>query len=102
MYIIKDVKDRTHNCPIHDEGKVKVVEVEKAKITALIDSKRAFEGSTIVYSPQECNNKHCKLRKFCFPEGLFPGDRCTIVKVLGKVHECQENYDLTKVLLKID
>jgi uncharacterized protein len=101
VYIIKDVKDTHHPCPIHDGGKVKVVEVEKSDILALIDSKVAFEGSNIIFNPTSCDNK-CKQKELCSPEGLYKNDRCKIIKNLGKPQiECIKGLDLNLVLLRI-
>jgi len=100
IYTIKEVKDTEHPCPIHEGGKVKVVEVEKANIKALIDSKRAFEGSIILFEAPECDEE-CDMRSLCFPEGLKTSDKCKIIKNLGKANECKKGYKLNKVILKI-
>jgi uncharacterized protein (UPF0179 family) len=100
MYIIRNIKDSEQNCPIHDGRKVKVVEVEEADINALVDSKGAFEGSMLSFKPPECD-VDCKARNLCFPEGLYLGDKCKIVKNSGKSHiNCSKGYDLSKVILK--
>ncbi len=49
MYIIKNVKNGEQPCLIHEGGKVVVVEVEKAHIRGLLDSKKSFEGSKVVF-----------------------------------------------------
>ena len=51
IYRIREVKNTEHPCMVHESGKVKVVDVEKATIKTAIDSKRAFEGSNIVFFP---------------------------------------------------
>lgn len=100
MYVIKEVKDTEHPCPIHDGGKVRVVEVENADIEVLIDSKKAFEGSMIAFDFPECD-KECTMRDLCFPEGLYEGDKCKIVKTIGKpANECIKGLELRLVLLK--
>lgn len=100
VYIIQDVKDTEHPCPIHEGGKVKVVEVERAEIEALVNSKKAFEGSMILFEPPDCN-KECTMRDLCFPEGLFEGDKCKIVETLGKSpNKCINGLNLKLVLLK--
>jgi uncharacterized protein (UPF0179 family) len=100
MYIITDVKETEHPCPIHESGKVKVVEVERAEINALVDSKKAFEGSMIAFEFPECG-KECTMRDLCFPEGLYEGDKCKIAKNEGKSpNECINGLSLSLVLLK--
>lgn len=100
LYIIKNVKDSEQKCNLHEGRKVKVVEVEKANIKALVDSKRAFEGSMISIKPPECE-EDCKMHDLCFPEGLYENDKCKIVKTLGRASKkCAKGYDLSKVILK--
>lgn len=100
MYIITDVKDTEHPCPIHEGGKVKVVEVERAEIETLVDSKKAFEGSMVMFEFPECQ-KECTMRDLCFPEGLHEGDKCNIVKNIGKSpNKCINGLNLRLVRLK--
>lgn len=100
IYRIREVKNTEHPCMVHDSGKVKVVDVEKAIIKAAINSKRAFEGSNIVFSPPECDQE-CSMRELCFPEGLYPEDKCKIAKKMGKTSEkCPKGFDLSVVMLK--
>ena len=101
IYIIKDVKDTEHPCPIHEDGKVKVVDVEKSDTIALIDSKVAFEGSNIIFNPTLCDNE-CKQKDLCSPQGLYINDRCKIIKNMGKPQVgCVKGLDLNLVLLRL-
>ncbi|WP_424355625.1 UPF0179 family protein [Methanobacterium sp. MBAC-LM] len=100
MYVVTEVKDTEQPCPIHDSGKVKVVEVERADIEALVDTKKAFEGSMLTFEFPECD-KECTMRELCFPEGLYEGDKCKIIKSIGKpANECINGLKLSLVLLK--
>jgi uncharacterized protein len=100
MYIIRNIKDSEQSCSIHEGRKVKVVEVDEANITALVDSRGAFEGSMLSFNPPECD-VDCKMRDLCFPAGLYMDDKCKIVKNLGKSPtKCSKGYDLSKVILK--
>jgi uncharacterized protein (UPF0179 family) len=100
MYIITDVKETEHPCPVHELGKVKVVEAERADITALVDSKKAFEGSVLIFEFPECDSE-CTMKDLCFPEGLYGGDKCKIIKTMGKSPDkCVKGLNLSLVLLK--
>ncbi|GAB6056168.1 UPF0179 family protein [Methanobacterium alkalithermotolerans] len=100
MYIIKDVKNAQQKCNIHETNKVKVVEVEKAHIKSLVDTKSAFEGSIVSLNPPMCD-EDCQMHELCFPEGLKVNDKCKIIKNLGKADKkCLKGYNLSKVLLK--
>lgn len=100
MYTIKNVKETEHTCFIHEGGKVKVVEVEKADVKALIDSKKAFEGSVFHFDYPDCH-EICTKRDLCFPQGLYKDDKCKIVKIMGKPDDrCIKGLDLNLALLK--
>ncbi len=100
MYRIKDVKDVKQPCPIHNGGEVQVVDVDRALIKVLLDSKRAFEGSRFSYNPRPCDEE-CSLRNLCFPDGLYKDDKCKIVKKLGKpLEKCPKGLELIMVLVK--
>lgn len=101
LYRITEVKNTEHPCPIHEGGKVKVVVVEKSRIKALIDTKIAFEGSNRIYNPVKCNSQ-CEEMYLCNPKGVYPNDRCKIVKNLGKSQvKCSKGLDLSLVLLEL-
>ncbi len=101
FYIITDVKDVSHKCKLHDEHTVNVVTVEKAPICALIDTKKAFEGSTIFLNQENCGFD-CEMQELCYPNGVYPKDKCKIAIVEHKCSEkCYKNYDLTKVVLNL-
>jgi len=51
-YVVVDVKENEQKCPIHAEGIVIPVEVDRAKIDLLTTSKSIFEGSTFTYNAQ--------------------------------------------------
>lgn len=100
IYQVKDVKNTEHPCLVHEGGKVKVVDVDKAPIKTAIDSKKAFEGSNIVWIPPECDEE-CSMREICFPEGLCNEDKCKIIKKVGKpLDECPKGRNLSVVLLQ--
>ena len=93
-YIIKDVKENGQKCEIHDENIVLPVEIERANIDILSNSKNIFEGATFHYEPIECD-ENCEFKEYCFPEGLIKEDKCIILKNNGK-HKgtCKKGYDL--------
>ena len=100
LYIIKDVKDTEHRCPVHEGGKVKVVQVERADLQVLIDAKKAFEGSNIIFKPVDCD-VDCNMRQYCFPDGLFRDDRCKIIRNIGQPpYKCVKGLDLRLVMLR--
>lgn len=100
-YNIVEVRDVEQKCPIHDEGKVKVVIVENAESTILTNPKRVFEGSKFAFKSLDCDNEDCDYRDLCFPEGLIEGDKCVFIKDLGKFKDCEKDFPLTKAIVKL-
>ena len=98
-YIVTDVKDSEQKCPIHAEGKVIPVEVERAEIDILTISKSIFEGSTFTYNAPECDEA-CDFHDLCFPEGLIENDKCIVLENNGKHKgECKKGFKLNKLTL---
>ena len=98
-YVVVDVKDNEQKCPIHSGGAVIPVEVDRAKIDLLTDSKSIFEGSTFTYNALDCDEK-CDFHDLCFPEGLEENDKCIVLENNGKHRgECKKGYKLNKLTL---
>jgi len=90
-YHIVMVREFTHNCRLF--GEVVVSEVKESKILAAIDVKKAFEGSSIVYTPINCEKVFCKNFRYCKPEGLVERDRC-VVEGIKERAECSQGNAL--------
>ena len=100
QYVITSVRNNPQKCKVHGGEEVVPVEVERAEISVLSESKRAFVGSTMVYKPLDCD-LDCQYHDLCFPEGLFEDDKCVITNDEGKFEgECKKNYNLNKLTLK--
>lgn len=99
-YMVVEVKEKQHNCKIH-EGGVRVVKLIEPEIPAVIPANLASKGVIIRFSPPKCAHG-CKLREFCFPEGLREGDRVRVVEVVGKPPgECVLGRSVRMVKLKL-
>ena len=98
VYKIVKIRDRSLPCSLY-ETEMKVVEVVEAEIDAVISSRVAVEGAIITYQNPECDIQECENRGICFPEGLFDGDRCKILKVIGSL-QCRLGLPLKRVLLQ--
>lgn len=97
--VVEIVQETEHVCPLHDTG-VKAVRVVKAPLTALMDAKKAFEGSSTVFNPPECEETDCPQYELCHPEGILAGEKCTINRVLAdNSEECMQTRKLKMVEL---
>lgn len=98
-YVITHVRDSEQNCPIHADDKVVAVEIDRAPINILTNSKNIFEGSTFTYNAMDCDES-CEFHDLCFPEGLIENDKCIILQSDGKHKKgCKKGYNLNKLIL---
>ncbi len=98
-YRIVDVRDRTHECKVH-EGKVKVVEVNEVPLKTAIHDKSLVEGSMVTLKERKkCSNVDCENYRLCFPIGIEFGGKYHIEKLGDKI-ECPSGNTLRKVELK--
>ena len=96
-YQIVNVKEATHNCAIHKDGKVQTVEVEPATIRTVVSTNKSFKGATIIFKSPECSYR-CENQEICNPEGLYNDDKCHIEEV-GSEITCANGYKLTEVIV---
>jgi len=94
-YKITNIRDKRHNCNVH-EGTAAVVEVQDLPITTAIDSKLS-KGSTTKIENKECKSIGCANYELCCI-ALNKDKKYKITKIYEKI-DCPLNYDLQKVEL---
>jgi uncharacterized protein (UPF0179 family) len=94
-YKITNVRDKHHECALH-EGGVRAVEIEELPIVVNIPKDNAT-GSIVLFEPISCKNRGCSDYQVCHP--LIKNKKYKIVKVLETV-KCPEGYHLKKVKLE--
>ena len=97
-YRVVKVRDKEHDCRVHNGGKVVTVEVEELPVPIALNLKTIVEGETVEYHRIPCRDYSCEYYELCHPIGLREGTKIKILKIEGKI-ECQKNKDLTKVLV---
>ncbi|MFW6120440.1 MAG: UPF0179 family protein [Petrotogales bacterium] len=95
-YKITKIREKQHNCDIH-EGNVVVVEVSILPILTAID-KKLSEGAKTKVNKRECKNIGCDNFDICTNKAVQDEKVYTIKKVHKKI-ECPEGYELYKVEL---
>ncbi len=87
-----------HDCKLH--ASVRAAEVAPCPIVVAIESRKAFNGSKIVYEEPKCEAA-CPSYAVCHPPGLVSGDKYTIAEVLdGEAGACPKGLTLKKVELR--
>ncbi|XGI83744.1 UPF0179 family protein [Halorutilales archaeon Cl-col2-1] len=104
-YRIVDVREggQDLDCGVHAGGSVRAVEVTESPVLAQVDSKKAFEGSTVSIDEETCDKKECKGYKYCVPDGLDFGEDYTIKETAGGSDiDCEHGRSLEFVELEKD
>jgi uncharacterized protein (UPF0179 family) len=96
-YIVTALKDKNHPCPLFEE--VAVCEIQESSIDTAIDPKGAFTGASFMFRHPSCDEVLCNHARYCMPEGLKDGDRCTIEDIKERI-KCRKNRELVIATLR--
>ncbi|HII77074.1 MAG TPA: UPF0179 family protein [Methanolinea sp.] len=80
-YRVVGVRKTHHACPLHLEGAT-AVEVVESSIAALVSADMAITNTRILFEPS-CSRDKCEHFRLCNPEGVIPGEKYVVVRVLG-------------------
>jgi uncharacterized protein (UPF0179 family) len=98
-YRVRSIREVQHECKIHEDG-VRVVEVEKIPMRAMIPAKAALEGAMLTFEEIECRNLRCPNYRLCKPLGALEGMRFKISSVESGDVQCEKGEQLRAVLLE--
>lgn len=73
-YEVTAVRSVQHPCGLHDEGKVRVVEVQRVGFDTTMETKR-LRGTAATFEPIPCGRPDCKNWSLCHPYGVQTGIR---------------------------
>ena len=96
QYKITNVRDKRHNCSVH-EGNVVVVEVSELPLITSIDKKLA-EGTKTEIKKIDCIHIGCEQYELCINNALQNGKQYTIKKIHEKI-KCPAGYERYKAEL---
>ena len=97
-YRIVGVRDKEHDCKVHDGGKVVTVEVEELPVPLAVGAKGVVEGETLTFKSINCKEYGCEYYELCHPLGLREGTKIKIEKIVEDI-KCPKNKSLKKVLV---
>ena len=96
-YRITKLRDKRHNCAVH-EGQVVVVEVEELPLSGVTDQPAA-EGASVKLKKSNCRNLTCDTIDACRAAAVQPERTYVVCKALGKV-DCKKGFALYRVDVK--
>ena len=97
-YKVASVREVTHPCALHEEGRVRVVTVEETAFPATLEREH-LRGTAAPWTSPDCRKPSCVNWNLCHPKGHVQGARHEIVEQRGAVH-CPAGFDLERVDLK--
>ena len=97
-YRITAVRDKEHDCKVHEGGKVVTVEVEELPVPLALNAKGVVEGETVTFKPANCKEYDCEYYELCHPLGLREGTKIKVEKIVEDI-KCPKNKNLKKVLV---
>ncbi len=89
------VRDKVHPCFLHEAGRVRVVEVERAEHEVILPSRGIVEGESFVYPERACEYRGCEFWRECVGAPLRPGNPYKVLQV-SAVIPCPLGYALRR------
>ena len=96
-YRIVKLRDKRHNCSVH-EGQVVVVEVEELPLTGMVDQE-VSPGTPTRLQKQDCRHLSCAYFEVCTNPAIQPDRSYLVNKVYEKV-DCPKGLALFRVDVK--
>ena len=97
-YEVREVRDVTHPCALHDEGHVRVVQVAQVPFATSLES-RQLRGTAATWTPVPCGKPQCPSYALCHPVGPPAGARYAIAADDGPL-PCPAGFVLSRVRLQ--
>lgn len=94
-YEVASVRDKQHPCFLHEGGKVRVVEVERAEHDVVLPARGIIEGESVVYPERDCEFRGCTFWRECVGAPLRVGASYRVAAV-GPVVPCPLGYALRR------
>lgn len=93
LYKISKIREKKHNCNVHDRNVI-VVEVEELPINTAV-SKKLPVGSSVKLTKKICKNIGCENFEICMNRAVENGKTYTVKKIYEKM-TCPANFELYK------
>jgi hypothetical protein len=98
-YRITALREKEHDCVVHDGGKVRVVEHEEMPLEIALSQRKAIEGAIVSIDEAECDARWCEGFHLCRRSALKVGTRVRIVS-LGPDIECPGGMKLKRAIVE--
>lgn len=96
-YEVTKVRDKHHDCSVHEKG-VRVVEVKELPIVAAVDEKIG-KNNKVKGEGIDCEYSACVNYEACNPRALQSGKQYKVKKIIEKKMDCTKKKKLKKAEL---
>jgi uncharacterized protein (UPF0179 family) len=100
-YRIVALREKEHDCAVHEGDKVRVVEYEELPLEIALPQRKAIEGAIISIEETECDARWCEFNRFCRRVSLPIGTRVRIIS-LGQDVECPAGTKMKRAIVEIE
>lgn len=94
-YEVVAVRGKDHPCYLHEGGKVRVIEVERAEHDVILPARGMIEGESILYPERSCEFRGCPFWRECVGAPLRPNFSYKVIQV-GEAVPCPLGYALRR------
>ena len=99
-YLLKKVRDKEHECPIHEQGKVIAVEVEELPLELSIPDRKALDSAVVTIDEEGCTFRWCENNRLCRFENLPKGTKVFLTSV-HEVLSCPKGLKLKRAVAEV-
>ncbi|HKZ58619.1 MAG TPA: UPF0179 family protein [Candidatus Thermoplasmatota archaeon] len=92
------VRDKDHPCYLHEGGKVRVVEVDRATHDVILPARGIVEGGSMLYPERSCEFRGCPKWRQCVGAPLRPNFSYRVVEA-GPAEPCPLGFALRRAKL---
>lgn len=99
-YRIDKVRDKEHDCPIYEDGKVVAVEVSDLPMEISVPGRKALESAIVTMEDEGCKWRWCENNRLCRMEYVPKGTKVLLVSVHEQL-QCPKGLNLRRVLAEV-
>ncbi|MGA1819639.1 MAG: UPF0179 family protein [Thermoplasmatota archaeon] len=99
-YLLKKVRDKEHECPVHEQGKVVAVEVEELPLELSIPERKALDSAVVTIDEDGCTYRWCLNNRLCRYDNLPKGTKVFLASVHEPL-ECPRDLKLKRAVAEV-
>ncbi|MGA1794133.1 MAG: UPF0179 family protein [Thermoplasmatota archaeon] len=99
-YVLIKIRDKEHECPIHEKGKVIAVEVEELPMELSIPDRKALDSAVVTLDLEACSFRWCPNNRLCRYDNVPKGTKVFLSSVHEEL-ECPRGLKLKRAVAEV-